>query len=82
MTCNQYGGGPDTGKYSATDKGRLEILMLAVTVQLCSEPEGLMEQEARYIAALQGAAAYRMTQDRLEIADADGETTLVFARIE
>jgi heat shock protein HslJ len=79
MTCNNYGGGPDSGKYTATDDGRLAIPQLAVTVQLCSEPEGIMEQEAAYIQALHDAATYRVIDGRLEIADASGRTTLVFA---
>ena len=78
MTCNNYGGGPDSGKYTTTDDGRLAILQLAVTVQLCSEPEGIMEQEAAYIEALHDATTYRVTDDRLEIVDAGGRTRLVF----
>jgi heat shock protein HslJ len=82
MTCNGYGGGPDSGKYVATDDGTLDILRpLAVTAQLCSSPEGVMEQEAAYIEALLSAATYRVMVDRLEINDADGETILVFATI-
>lgn len=80
MTCNGYGGGRDSGKYVATDDGSLTIPQIAVTVQLCSEPEGIMEQEAAYIEALRSAAAYRVMDDRLEIDNAAGETTLVFAR--
>ena len=82
MTCNGYGGGRDSGKYTATDEGTLTILQLAVTVQLCSSPKGIMEQEATYIEALRSAATYRVIDDRLEIADASGETMLVFARTE
>ncbi|MFO7741817.1 MAG: META domain-containing protein [Anaerolineae bacterium] len=78
MTCNLYGGGPDSGKYTTTDDGALKIHQIAVTVQLCSEPEGIMEQEAAYIEALRAAVAYRIIDGRLEIMDADGETTLVF----
>jgi heat shock protein HslJ len=78
MTCNNYGGGPDSGKYTATDDGRLAIPQLAVTVQLCSEPEGIMEQEAAYIEALHDSSAYRVIDGRLEIADAGGRTKLVF----
>jgi heat shock protein HslJ len=77
MTCNNYGGGPDNGKYTATDDGRLAIPQLAVTVQLCSEPEGIMEQEAAYIEALQNATTYWVTDDRLEITDAGGRTRLI-----
>jgi heat shock protein HslJ len=79
MTCNGYGGGPDSGKYVARDDGTLDILRpLAVTVQLCSSPEGIMEQEAAYIEALLSAATYRVIVDRLEISNAAGETSLVF----
>jgi heat shock protein HslJ len=79
MTCNNYGGGPDSGKYTATDDGQLAISQLAVTVQLCAEPEGIMEQEAAYIEVLHDAATYRVTDHRLEIADASGRIRLVFA---
>ena len=37
-----------------------------------------MEQEAAYIEALHDAATYRVTDHRLEIADASGRTTLAF----
>jgi heat shock protein HslJ len=80
MTCNGYGGGPDRGKFIATDDGTLALLQLAVTVQLCSEPEGIMKQEAAYIEALLSAATYQVLDDRLEIANAAGETILVFVR--
>jgi heat shock protein HslJ len=83
MTCNGYGGGPDSGRYSAEDDGTLNVARpLAVTVQLCSSPPGIMEQEEAYIEALLDAAAYRVIDDRLEVDDAAAETTLVFARKE
>jgi heat shock protein HslJ len=81
MGCNGYGGGPDSGKYIATDDGTLTIPdILAVTVQLCSTPEGIMEQEAAYIEALRSATSYRVLDDRLEIDNAAGERILVFTR--
>jgi heat shock protein HslJ len=80
MGCNGYGGSPDTGEYLAR-KGRLTVVPpFAVTVQLCSEPEGIMEQEQAYISALLSAASYRVAGGRLEIADGDGNTVLVFDR--
>lgn len=83
MGCNGYGGGPDSGKYTPTDDGTLTITQpIAVTTQFCSTPEGIMKQEAAYIEALQDAATYRVIDDRLEITDAGGETTLIFARKE
>ena len=81
MTCNGYGGGPDSGRYTARDDDTLTLPQpLAVTVQLCSSPQGIMEQEEAYIAGLQSAAAYRVIDDRLEISDASGAIGLVFAR--
>jgi heat shock protein HslJ len=79
MTCNGYGGGPDSGEYVATDDGTLTVPRpLAVTVQLCSSPQGIMEQEEAYIEALPSAATYRVIGDRLEINNAVGEMILVF----
>jgi heat shock protein HslJ len=78
MTCNHYGGGPDSGAYTATDDGTLLIDEVAVTVRLCLEPQGIMEQEAAYIEVLLDAATYQIVDDRLEIMDASRETLLVF----
>jgi heat shock protein HslJ len=78
MTCNGYGGGPDSGGYSSTTKGKFEIPMLAVTVQYCPTPEGVMEQEAAYIETLRAAVQYRVIENRLELLDSSGATTLVF----
>lgn len=81
MTCNGYGGGPDSGKYIATDDGALTLgEHFAVTVQLCSEPKGIMEQEAAYIEALLSAETYHVEDDRLEMGNAAGQIILVFAR--
>jgi len=81
MTCNGYGGGPDSGKYTATEAGTLAMgSLFAVTVQLCSTPEGVMEQEAAYIEALLSAEEYRVVDNRLEINNGAGETMLIFAR--
>jgi heat shock protein HslJ len=81
MTCNGYGGGPDSGKYIATDDGALALgEYFAVTVQLCSEPKGIMEQEEAYIDALLSAESYHVVDDRLEMSNAAGQIILVFAR--
>jgi heat shock protein HslJ len=75
--CNAYG-----GSYSAADDGTLSISVLEVTAQACLEPQGVMEQEDAYLTAFQGAAAYRVTDEQLELVDAGGELLLVFARKE
>jgi len=80
--CNAYGGGRDSGKYTAADEGILAIPAVAITAQDCHEPEGVMQQEADYVEALHDAAAYRVTDNRLEIENGAGETTLVFRRKE
>ncbi len=80
MSYNQYGGGPDSGKYVMTAQGVLKITQLAVTVRLCLDPEGIMQQEQRYIETLQQARTYRVRDDRLEIQDERRETILVFVR--
>jgi heat shock protein HslJ len=75
--CNAYG-----GPYSAGDDGALSVSTLEVTAQACLEPEGVMEQEAAYLAAFQESAAYQMAGDRLDLMDSAGESLLSFAREE
>jgi heat shock protein HslJ len=48
----------------------------------CLDPEGIMEQEDAYLAALQSAAAYRLVDERLQIENAAGEAVLVFRMAE
>ena len=79
MGCNHYGGTPDSRKYSATRDGALTLIPpFAVTVQLCTEPEGIMEQETAYIEALMNAANFQIVNNRLEIENEAGETMLIF----
>jgi heat shock protein HslJ len=78
MGCNGYGGSPDSGKYLSKGDGTFALdPPFAVTVQLCTEPEGIMEQEAAYIEALMNAAKFRMVDNRLEIDNGIGETILI-----
>jgi heat shock protein HslJ len=76
--CNGYWGGPDGEEYVAGDDGSLEIPGIAITVELCPSPEGVMDQERAYVEAMQSAATYRLGGERLEIRDDSGETVLVF----
>ena len=83
--CNTYrsliiGSDPDRYRYTALEDGTLTIPGFMVTEKDCSEPEGVAQQEATYVEALQNAAGYRLAGDRLEIENALGETTLVFER--
>ena len=75
--CNAYG-----GEYTAADGGVLTIPGIGSTAMDCQTPVGVMQQEGAYTDALGNAAAYRVVDDRLEIDNASGETTLVFTRKE
>jgi heat shock protein HslJ len=83
--CNAYRPlvlGEDKSKYMyrATDDGTLMIPGFVITEKDCLTPEGVMRQEAAYVEALEDVAAYRLVNGRLEVANALGETPLVFAR--
>jgi heat shock protein HslJ len=64
--CNQY-----TGGYTV-DGSAIKIGPLAATMMMCGEPEGVMEQEAQYLAALQAATTFAIPGDVLELRDDSG----------
>ncbi|QLQ05518.1 MAG: META domain-containing protein [Anaerolineae bacterium] len=64
--CNRY-----TTSYTI-DGNNITIAMPASTMMMCAEPEGVMEQEQAYLAALPQAATFQIREDRLEIRDAGG----------
>lgn len=70
--CNQYG---STYNLSNT---KLSILPPISTKMYCGEPEGLMEQEARFLELLESVAEFQIENDRLEITDTSGATLLTF----
>ena len=70
--CNSY-----NAPFEA-EEDMISIGLVAVTQKLCSEPEGMMEQEAEYLSALQNAAVYTISEDRLEIRDEGGSGVVFF----
>ena len=64
--CNNY-----TAGYTV-DGDAIQIGPAASTRKMCAEPEGVMEQEQEYLAALETAATYRIDGDTLEMRTADG----------
>ncbi len=72
--CNQYG-----SDYHL-DGTVLSISPPISTKMYCGEPEGLMDQEARFLELLGSAAECQIENDRLEIADASGATVLTFVK--
>jgi hypothetical protein len=82
MTCNGYGGSTDMGEYRTKRNGEISTGMIAMTVEACPTPKGVLEQEAAYVEMLRAATRYRVFEDRLEIEIASDVTTLVFDKVE
>ena len=76
-------GSASCNTYSATytvDGGAIEISPPASTKKLCPEPEGVMAQEATYLAALPTAVAYRIDAGSLQLLSEDGTAVVSYAR--
>jgi heat shock protein HslJ len=71
--CNNY-----SAPYTV-EGATLAVGPAAATRMMCAEPAGIMEQEAAYLAALTGAAAFTIQGDELNLLDAAG-TRMVQAR--
>lgn len=74
--CNSY-----FGSYQVSGD-QVTVSEIGSTMMFCSEPEGVMDQEAAYLAALGKAAGYQVSAGRLIISDAAGKEILVFAPLE
>ena len=75
--CNNYNTEYEIGGESIT------IGPIALTQMFCSDPEGIMEQEAQYLAALQNARTYTIELDQLDLFDAEGTRMVSYvARME
>jgi heat shock protein HslJ len=72
--CNSY-----NGSYS-TDGDAIEIGPIASTERACLDPEGVMEQESLYLAALATAATYAVRGETMEMRTDDGALVANFAR--
>jgi heat shock protein HslJ len=72
--CNDYAGPYDLGEET------IAVGPLRTTRRFCQDPEGLMEQEHLYLAALQTAATYRVEGHTLELRTADGALAVKFRR--
>jgi heat shock protein HslJ len=72
--CNQY-----TGPYKL-DGNQITIGPLASTMKACSDPAGVMEQEAQFTAALQSAATYQIEGNVLELRTKDDALAAIFNR--
>ena len=80
--CNRYGGRSKDGALIADADGRFSAPYNFFTEQLCSEPQGIMDQADTYISALGQGERFRIVDDRLEILNSGGVTRLVFVKQE
>lgn len=88
ITANFGAGGQLTGSagcntYTATYQaaGNSITISPAVTTRMaCPQPEGVMAQEAQYLAALVTATTYQLRGDMLELRTAGGTLAASFAR--
>jgi len=74
--CNNY-----FGSYEVGVGNTLSIGAIGSTEMACLA-EGVMKQEQRYFEALASAASYQVTERKLQLANADGETVLSFSVLE
>jgi polar amino acid transport system substrate-binding protein len=69
--CNSY-----SGSYSV-DGSLLTISPMASTLMACDTPEGIMEQEAAFLAALGSAGSYAIDGGQLYIMDTAGQLVVL-----
>ncbi|MCS6846640.1 MAG: META domain-containing protein [Anaerolineae bacterium] len=72
--CNNF-----TGSFTQTGDA-IEIGPLASTAKMCANPEGIMEQEAQFLQAMQSAKVIQLDGDRLTLRTADGATAVTLRR--
>lgn len=70
--CNNY-----SGTYEV-DGENMTIGPLAVTQMFCEQPEGTMEQEAEYLAALGTVATWNITGDQLDLRTEDNSRAVAY----
>ncbi len=71
--CNHYG-----GTYTSSPDGGFALGEVALTAMLCIEPDGVMEQEQRYLQALLNARSHATLDGELHLQDEAGAILLTF----
>lgn len=71
--CNSYG-----GQYQVKD-GKLTFSNLLSTLMACQD-QGVMDQEQAYMQAIGQAAGFTLTDDRLQLTNANGNVILEFSK--
>ena len=76
--CNWFGGSTEDGTPVADESGVFSFPLSARTAMLCEEPSGVLKQSDAFFSALGHGETYRVTGERLEILDGDGDVRLIF----
>lgn len=74
--CNNY-----TASY-AVEGNAITFGPAATTRMMCNEPQGIMEQESAYLAALASATAFQIAGNQLTLTNADGVPVATFTASE
>jgi heat shock protein HslJ len=83
FTLDEVAGNTGCNSYSArcqADQGSINIAQVVQTEMACLEPDGVMEQEQRFVQSLQAVSTYQMDGDQLILNDQAGVTRLVMQR--
>jgi heat shock protein HslJ len=70
--CNQY-----NGPYTVNGN-QITVGPLASTMMMCSDPEGIMDQETQFLAALQSAASYQIEGNVLQMRTKEDSIAVFF----
>ena len=70
--CNSY-----FGSYTINGTA-ISFGPIGMTEMYCAEPEGIMEQENSYLAALQSVKGFTVNGNKLEMTNVEGTLVLVF----
>lgn len=71
--CNTY-----TSSYQAGSNQSLTLGPIATTMKSCTEPIGIMDQEAHYLNSLQTAASFKTEVGQLTLQDGAGNPVAIF----
>jgi heat shock protein HslJ len=72
--CNEY-----FASYEVRGES-IRIALPGATRRFCAEPEGIMDQEARFLEALRSAATFRLEGERLALRTPDGALAVTLVR--
>jgi heat shock protein HslJ len=71
--CNRYG-----SSYRTSEGNGIRFDRLVATQMACLVPQGVMEQEAAFMRAMEAVRSYRIQGDRLDLLRADGSSAVTF----